>query len=328
MRYGIIKREKNVVVNCMKYSVFTLSILVFCTFVFAYFVTFKSEVSVFPGAVFMKELVEETDVDTPTLEKIIVAYVANGTKLTLNKKYLVNLLKRYVGAIDAKIDDTPVLIKADKTAIENVVTFKKIIEKDKVSDLILEELYKYYPLDTKFNLKWQAGNIVEHDDYTITIQLSNKALPFVRIALRKSNRIAGYLTFQYEAILLRKVGVAKRKIERGEVIGINDVEFLEQNIYTMNKIPVFYEDLPIMADKVFQKGEILDAKYTKDVPNVIKGQILKAISIVGGVRVSTLVQALENGYVGNVINVKNLDTGMIIKGIVQEDGTVVVLEVK
>jgi len=276
----------------------------------------------------MKELVEETDVDTPTLEKIVVAYVSSGTKLSLNKKYLVNVLKRYVGTIDAQFDDIPVVIKADKTNVESDTVTKNVLAKDEINNIILSELYKYYPSDTKFNLKWQSGNIVEHDDYSIYIQLANKSLPFLRITLKKSNRIVGYLTFQYEAILLRKVGVAKRKIERGEVIGINDVEFSEQNIYTLNKIPVFSEDLPVMADKVFQKGEILDGRYTKEVPIVIKGQILKAVSIVGGVSISTLVQALENGYVGNIISVKNLDTGAIIKGTVQQDGTIVVLEVK
>ncbi|MQK95644.1 flagella basal body P-ring formation protein FlgA, partial [Escherichia coli] len=54
----------------------------------------------------------------------------------------------------------------------------------------------------------------------------------------------------------------------------------------------------------------------------------KAISIVGGVMVSTLVQALENGNVGKVISVKNLENGVIIKGTIQEDGTIIVLEVK
>jgi len=312
----------------MRVNVFTFVFLLLISISFSAFISFKSEVSVFPGAVFMKELVEETDIDTPTLEKIIVAYVSSGTKLTLNKKYLANLLKRYVGIVDAQIDDVPVVIKADRNTVENISPVKKTFQKDKVDSLILSELYKYYPSDTKFSLKWQAGTIVDHDDYSISIQLSNRSSPFVRITLRKSNRIVGYLTFQYEAVLIRKVGTAKRKIEKGEIVGINDVEFAEQNIYTLNKIPVFAEDLPLMADKVFQKGEILDGRYTKDVPIVVKGQVLKAVSIVGGVSVSTLVQALENGYAGNVISLKNLDTGMIIKGTVQEDGTVIVLEVK
>lgn len=314
----------------MQKKILTLSFFLFVNLLFAAFVTFKSEVSVFPGPVFMKDVIEETDIDTPTLEKIIVAYVSSNSKLSLNKKYLLNLLKRHVGIVDTKPDDLPIVIIASKQTVESSKSDNKynIVTKDKVNNIVLLELYKNYPSDTQFNLKWQSGSIVEHDDYVISIQISNRASPFVRITLRRSGKVVGYLTFQYEAILLRKVAVAKRKIEKEEIIGVNDVEFTAINVYSIAKIPVLPEDLPALSDKIFQKGEILDGKYLKDVPIVVKGQILKAVSNVGGVTVSTLVQSLEHGYVGNVISVKNLDSGKILRGTVQEDGTIIVLEVK
>ncbi|MGC8902844.1 MAG: flagellar basal body P-ring formation chaperone FlgA [Fervidobacterium sp.] len=276
----------------------------------------------------MSEIVKETDIATQTLEKIVVAYMPSGSKLTLSKKYLANLIKKYIGLVDAEIDDIPVAINATIPYIETTLKTSKTLNSENLYDTILNELKRYYPEETKFDLKSQSGALLSHDDYIMSIQISNKLSPFVKVTLRKSGKLVGFISLQYEAQLLRKVAVAKRKINREEIIGVSDVEFVEQNIYALNKVPLLEEDLPVMADKIFQKGEIIDSRYVKDVPLIVKGQTVKAISIVSGITVSTLAQALENGYVGSVISVKNTDNGSIIKGTVREDGTIMVLEVK
>ncbi len=307
-----------------------LMLLVISVMAFSYSVSFKSTVTTSGGPVTMLELVEasETDVSKDVLERIIVAYVPVNSSLSLNKRYLVNLIKKRVGNVEAQIDDVPIVIEAKSQEITTQGVIGQVLTADNINEVVLNELSKRYPEGTQFKLKNQIGQIIDHDNYSLFVQVSSKASPFVRITLKKGNRTVGYISLQYEAILLRKVAVASRKIERGEVIGARDVVYNEVNVLALNKVPVFEEDLPLLADKVFTKGEILDMRYTKDVPTVIKGQVVKAYSIVGGVTVSVLAQALEHGYVGNVISVKNLDNGSIIKGTVQQDGTVIVLEVK
>ncbi|WP_448374927.1 flagellar basal body P-ring formation chaperone FlgA [Fervidobacterium sp.] len=300
------------------------------TFGFSYTVVFKSSVFTSGGTVNMLELVEasQTDVPKEVLEKIIVAYVPVNSSLSLNKRYLVNLIKKRVGNLEAQIDDVPIVIEAKSQEITTQSVVGQVLTVDSINEVVLNELSKRYPEGTQFSLKNQVGQIIDHDNYSLFVQVSNKASPFVRIALKKGNRTVGYISLQYEAILLRKVAVASRKIERGEIIGVKDVEYVEANILGLIKVPVFEEDLPILSDKLFTKGEVLDMRYVKDVPIVIKGQVVKAYSIVGGVVVSILAQALEHGYVGNVISIKNIDNGVIIRGTVQQDGTVMVLEVK
>lgn len=297
---------------------------------YSYFVSFKSSVTTSGGPVTMLELVEasQTDVPKEVLEKIIVAYVPANSSLSLNKRYLVNLVKKRVGNVEAQIDDIPIVIEAKPQESASQSAFGEVLTVENMSLIVLNELSKRYPEGTQFRLKNQVGQIIDHDNYSIFVQVSNKSSPYVRVTLKKGSRTVGYVSLMYEAILLRKVAVASRKIERGEVIGATDVVYNEVNVQALNKVPIFEEDLPLLADKVFTKGEILDMRYTKDVPIVIKGQVVKAYSIVGGVTVSVLAQALEHGYAGNVISVKNLDNGSIIKGTVQQDGTVMVLEVK
>lgn len=310
------------------YFLFFVLTLFITTKSFGYYVSFKAEVSVIPGVVTMNELVEETDMSSEVLEKIVVAYMPYNSKLTLNKRYLVNLIKKRVGNVDGVIDDVPIVIVSDKVTNSSLELSEKILVESEIQNIVINELSKYYPNGTSFNLKWRSGSLVEHDNYSISVQITNKATPFVRITLKKSGRVVGYISLQYEAIWIRKIAVSKRRIEKEEIIGLNDVEFVEYNIYNLNKMPVFEEDLPVMAGKVFQKGEVIDGRYISDVPLIIKGQVVKAISIVGGVMVSTLVQALENGNVGKIISVKNLENGVIIRGTIQEDGTIIVLEVK
>ncbi|AFG35166.1 flagella basal body P-ring formation protein FlgA [Fervidobacterium pennivorans DSM 9078] len=309
---------------------FIFVFFIFSTVLLSYSVSFKSSVTTSGGPVTMLELVEasQTDVPKEVLEKIIVAYVPVNSKLSLNKRYLVNLIKKRVGNVEAQIDDMPIVIEAkpQESAVQSATG--EVLTVDNITGIVLSELSKRYPEGTQFRLKNQVGQIIDHDNYSVFVQVLNKSSPFVRITLKKGNRTVGYVSLMYEAILVRKVAVASRKIERGEVIGVTDVVYSEENVLALNKVPIFEEDLPLLADKVFIKGEILDMRYTKDVPIVIKGQVVKAYSIVGGVTVSVLAQALEHGYAGNVISVKNLDNGSIIKGTVQQDGTVMVLEVK
>jgi len=298
--------------------------------IFSYSVSFKSTITTSGGPVTMLELVEASGTDIPKeiLEKTIVAYVPVNSSLSLSKKYLANLLKRRVRSVEVQVDDIPVIIQAKPQESTAQSSSGQMLSEASISEVVLNELIKYYPQETKFNLKNQVGHIVEHDNYFLFVQVLNKSSPFVRVSLKKGTRTVGYISLQYEAILLRKVAVASRKIEKGEIIGVKDVEYVEANVLALSKVPVFEEDLPLLADRLFSKGEILDMRYLKDVPIVIKGQFVKAYSVVGGVVVSILVQALEHGYEGNVISIKNIDNGSIIRGTVQSDGTVLVLEVK
>ena len=41
-----------------------------------------------------------------------------------------------------------------------------------------------------------------------------------------------------------------------------------------------------------------------------------------GLTIVTTGQALQNGYVGQVVQVRNLDSGLVVSGVVQSDGAV------
>lgn len=296
---------------------------------FGYKVVFADHATTFGGPVMMNELVLESDIPTELLKSIIVAYVPSGSTTTVDKRFLLTLLKRKIKEIQAEFGESNVVkIEAKKELAERGQQQNIVINEEELIKLIHEELYNYYPRETKFELKSKTGTIPKHTDFSLSLTMSNKASPSVRVTFRNSGKVVGYVLYQFSAFLERKVAVANRRINKDEVISASDVKFVKVNIFSLTKAPVLEEDLPLFARKNFLKDEILDLKYLDEVPTILKGQLTRAISVVGGVTVSTLVQALESGYTGNVINVKIVDGGAILKGIVRDDGTVAVLEVK
>uniref|UniRef100_A0A7C5RIL6 Flagellar basal body P-ring formation protein FlgA n=1 Tax=Fervidobacterium thailandense TaxID=1008305 RepID=A0A7C5RIL6_9BACT len=296
---------------------------------FGYKVVFADHATTFGGPVMMNELVLESDIPTELLKSIIVAYVPSGSTTTVDKRFLLTLLKRKIKEIQAEFGESNVVkIEAKKELAERGQQQNIVINEEELIKLIHEELYNHYPRETKFELKSKTGTIPKHTDFSLSLTMSSKATPSVRVTFRNSGRVVGYVLYQFSAFLERKVAVANRRINKDEVISVSDVKFVEVNIFSLTKAPVLEEDLPLFARKNFLKDEILDLKYLDEVPTILKGQLTKAFSVVGGVTVSTLVQALESGYTGNVINVKIIDGGVILKGIVRDDGTVAVLEVK
>lgn len=296
---------------------------------FGYKVVFADHATTFGGPVMMNELVLESDIPTELLKSIIVAYVPSGSTTTVDKRFLLTLLKRKIKEIQAEFGGSNIVkIETKKEPAERGQQQSIVINEEELIKLIHEELYNYYPRETKFELKSKTGTIPKHTDFSLSLTMSNKATPTVRVTFRNSGRVVGYVLYQFSAFLERKVAVANRRINKDEVISASDVKFVEVNIFSLTKAPVLEEDLPLFARKNFLKDEILDLKYLDEVPTILKGQLTKAFSVVGGVTVSTLVQALESGYTGNVINVKVIDGGVILKGIVRDDGTVAVLEVK
>lgn len=296
---------------------------------FCYKVVFADRATTFGGPVTMNELVLESDIPAEVLKGIVVAYVPSGATTSLDKRLLVTLLKRKVRELEVDLGQSNVVwIEAKREPTERELKETIVTSDEELIKLVHEELYNYYPRETKFELRSKTGTIPKHTDFSVSVNISNKATPSVRVTFRNVGKAVGYVLYQFSASLVRKVAVASRRINKDEVISTSDVKFVEMNIFTLTKAPVFEEDLPLFARKNFLKEEVLDLKYLDEVPTILKGQLTRAFSIVGGVTVSTLVQALESGYTGNVVSVKTVDGGVILKGIVRDDGTVIVLEVK
>ncbi|WP_035716035.1 flagellar basal body P-ring formation chaperone FlgA [Azorhizobium doebereinerae] len=77
-----------------------------------------------------------------------------------------------------------------------------------------------------------------------------------------------------------------------------------------------------VARRSLPAGMPIPVNSYSDPQVVTRGNLAPVLLREGGLTISGFAMALENGTVGNIVRLKNLDTGLTIAGTVQADGTV------
>lgn len=123
------------------------------------------------------------------------------------------------------------------------------------------------------------------------------------------------------------VVISKHALSRGKVIDSNDIELKKVDISSLGPDPYFkVEDL--FGQKTMQninQGSILFNKLLAPVPAVSKGDQLAINVTQGNVRISVLAIARENGNLGQKIWVENSTTHKLVRVIVKDKNSAVVL---
>jgi flagella basal body P-ring formation protein FlgA len=77
-----------------------------------------------------------------------------------------------------------------------------------------------------------------------------------------------------------------------------------------------------VARRTLLPGKLI-ARVAVGEPDIVgRGTIVRAVLSTGGLQMRTAVVALQAGGLGAVIQVRNVDSGKVITGVVQADGTV------
>ncbi len=81
-----------------------------------------------------------------------------------------------------------------------------------------------------------------------------------------------------------------------------------------------------MARRSLLPGQPIPTNAVEDPWTVARGAMVKVVVEDSGLSIVTYGSAMQSGAAGALIPVRNADTGVIIKGIVQPDGTVKVVD--
>jgi flagellar basal body P-ring formation protein FlgA len=81
-----------------------------------------------------------------------------------------------------------------------------------------------------------------------------------------------------------------------------------------------------MARRTLLPGQPIPTNAVEDPWAVARGAVVKVIVEDSGLWIVTYGSALQSGAAGALIPVRNVDTGVIIRGVVQPDGTVKVVD--
>jgi flagella basal body P-ring formation protein FlgA len=127
----------------------------------------------------------------------------------------------------------------------------------------------------------------------------------------------------------RRLPVPAVTIRSGEVIR---EEMIAERAFAPNLLGValFVEGraslIGRMARRTLLPGQPIPANAVEDPWTVARGAVVKIVVEDSGLSIVTYGSALQSGGTGAVIQVRNTDTGVIIKGVIQPDGSVKVVD--
>ena len=77
-----------------------------------------------------------------------------------------------------------------------------------------------------------------------------------------------------------------------------------------------------IARRTLLAGQLIPINALEDQKVVTRGTVVKVVVEDGSLSIVTYASSLQSGSPGTLIQLRNLDTGVIIRGIVQSDGSV------
>lgn len=77
-----------------------------------------------------------------------------------------------------------------------------------------------------------------------------------------------------------------------------------------------------VARRTLLPGKAIPAMAVEEPRAVSMGGLVQLVYEMDGLTIVTTAQALQNGYIGQVVQVRNIESGTIVSGAIQADGTV------
>ena len=116
-----------------------------------------------------------------------------------------------------------------------------------------------------------------------------------------------------------KIIKLKRSLEKNDIIQLNDIELVTvkktSNIFFSNKKQLVGRKLK----KNLKMGQILHPRHLFERFDINNGDIISIVSNVGNASVTVAGEAQDSGNLGDLIRVKNLKSGKIVKGYIKKD---------
>jgi len=189
---------------------------------------------------------------------------------------------------------------------------KKSVYKDCSSELQITRPFKDY--------KTIKLNCLDIDGFKLFVRIKSKETKQkyhkniifkkkIPITTSKPKRIKQYISIKL-----------KRALEKNTVIQFNDLDLVMSSKSSQKSFFTSKKDL--LGRKLKQNlkmGQLLHPRHLYEKFDIQSGDSLSIVSYVGSASVTVSGEAIESGNLGDLINVKNLRSGNIIKGYVKKN---------
>ena len=135
--------------------------------------------------------------------------------------------------------------------------------------------------------------------------------------IRVAGRLAVYDT----------VPVASRRLSRGDVLSPDQVEFIRKNIVSLHgETPGRLDGLSDKAlTRDIKRGEVVRSDWLKPVPLIRKGQVVTLLAQKDSIVIRTAGVSREDGLRDDLIEVENVRSGKLVRGLVRRAAVVEVI---
>ena len=115
----------------------------------------------------------------------------------------------------------------------------------------------------------------------------------------------------------------KTDVSRGVPLGEDDIEWELRRLERIGHAPISAENFDgLRARTQLRAGMVLDQRNVERIPLVERNQSVQVTAQRGNLRVRLKALAMQAGGKGDLIRIKNTDSGQTMQGRVQADGTV------
>jgi len=273
-------------------------------------VQLKSDVSLPPGVLKLRDvLVDYKGISGDLLEKPII-FLIPGLTYRMSRDFF----ERKFPNLDFEGSCVTITVNASPLDFGEVL-------KEKIEDhLGLKDDFQFF-VERSYGFPEDLKNF--------SIRITKISQSRLSVFIKFQGKRISYVTLQLRLVSLRKVVVAARRINYGEIISKEDLEYARVNVFdvTGTYMENLEECVGKKARKMFNEGEVILQEFLEKTPDVVRGQIILAYVEFPGIKVMSLVRSMENGWIGETIAARNLETGRLVYGILEEGPFLRVLEV-
>lgn len=201
-------------------------------------------------------------------------------------------------------------------------------------------------------IRQRAGVAADSDDLSVNVLNSPQAvtapdgelsvgveLPYgvrynapttANVTISVNGQVISVTTLKFEVKMYKQVLVAARSISAREVLTADSLRYERMDIGRL--MSGYYTDTNkvsgLITRRVITPGTVIN-QYMIDKPVIIKrGSGVTIVARIGGLEVTAVGQALQDGYEGKIIPVENLSSRKIVSAKVLDENSVQVLTAK
>lgn len=155
--------------------------------------------------------------------------------------------------------------------------------------------------------------------WEITYTRFGKSEFFVKIAAGSpvASRTTRW-TGKVKPVWIRNLATAGRNIKYKETFLSDAVVYKPLNYFDYRDPVVEGVAFPKVSKAFIKSGTVIEGALIANPPYVRAGQVIFAVVIIGGVEVKGMVEVLKDAQIGEVIQARNVETGAILTGILEE----------